>query len=292
MTEEKNTQWHPAFTAAIHMEFVEDKADLDFQTEVTLNTMPLRVDMILIKKKKDLSLKNEIGRIFRRYNLIEYKSPKDDLNYDVFLKGIAYAYLFKSYEKHVDKISLSEVTLTFIRENRPVKLLKKLREINLLVEEAASGVYYISGHGEIAIQLIVTRELDKTQHVWINALTSQMSELHARKLVDITRNLIDLDDKYYAGAIWEVVTAENNKLMQRLREDEDMGSALAALMKPEIDQAFDKGFNNGFSNGYGNGRLTQLFELLKKGIITRDVALAETDLSAEEFEAKYKDYLA
>ena len=270
------------------MEFVEDKADLDFQTEVTLNTMPLRVDMILIKKKKDLSLKNEIGRIFRRYNLIEYKSPKDDLNYDVFLKGIAYAYLFKSYEKHVDKISLSEVTLTFIRENRPVKLLKKLREINLLVEEAASGVYYISGHGEIAIQLIVTRELDKTQHVWINALTSKMSELHARKLVDITRNLIDLDDKYYAGAIWEVVTAENKKLMRRLREDEDMGSALAMLMKPEIDQAFDSGFNNGF----GNGKLIQLFELLKKGIITRDVALAETDLSAEEFEAKYKDYLA
>lgn len=214
--------------------------------------MPLRVDMILIKKKKDLSLKNEIGRIFRRYNLIEYKSPKDDLNYDVFLKGIAYAYLFKCYEKHVDKISLSEVTLTFIRENRPVKLLKKLREINLLVEEAASGVYYISGHGEIAIQLI------------------------------------DLDDKYYAGAIWEVVTAENKKLMRRLREDEDMGSALAMLMKPEIDQAFDSGFNNGF----GNGKLIQLFELLKKGIITRDVALAETDLSAEEFEAKYKDYLA
>lgn len=252
MTEEKNTQWHPAFTAAIHMEFVEDKADLDFQTEVTLNTMPLRVDMILIKKKKELSLKNEIGRIFRRYNLIEYKSPKDDLNYDVFLKGIAYAYLFKSYEKHVDKISLSEMTLTFIRENRPVKLLKKLREINLLVEEAASGVYYISGHGEIAIQLI------------------------------------DLDDKYYAGVIWEVVTAENKKLMRRLREDEDMGSALAMLMKPEIDQAFDSGFNNGF----GNGKLIQLFELLKKGIITRDVALAETDLSAEEFEAKYKDYLA
>ena len=76
--------------------------------------------------------------------------------------------------------------------------------------------------------------------------------------------------------------------MRRLREDEDMGSALAMLMKPEIDQAFDSGFNNGF----GNGMLIQLFELLKKGNITRDVALAETDLSAEEFEAKYKDYLA
>lgn len=288
MTEEKNTQWHPAFAAAIHMEFAENKADLDFQTEVVLNSMPLRVDMILIKKKTELSLKNEIGRIFRRYNLIEYKSPKDDLNYDVFLKGIAYAYLYKSYEKHVDEILLSEVTLTFIRENSPTKLLKKLKEINLLVEEAASGVYYISGYGEITIQLIVTKELDEAQHVWINALTSQMSELHARRLVYVTRNLIDVDDKYYADSIWEVVASKNVELISRLREDEDMGSALARIMKPEIDAAFD----NGFSDGFGDGKVTQLFDLLKKGIITMEVALAETDLSHEEFETRYKNYIA
>ena len=287
MTEDKNTQWHPAFTAAIHMEFSENKADLDFQTEVTLNTMPLRVDMILIKKKTNLFLKNEIGRIFKHYNLIEYKSPKDDLNYDVFLKGIAYTYLFKSYEKHVDQILLSEVTLTFVREKSPIKLFKKLKEINLLVEEVSSGVYYIIGYREIAVQIIVTKELDENQHVWINALTSQMSELHARKLVDITKSLIDIDDKYYADSIWEVVATENVELISRLREDEEMSSALARIMQPEIDAAFD----NGFSNGFGDGQLTQLFHLLKKGVITIEEAMDETELSLEEFQRKYNEYL-
>lgn len=71
---------------------------LEFTEEVILNTLPLRVDMLVVKKKYPCEISNEIGRIFERYNLIEYKSPKDALNFDVFLKGIAYVYLFKSNE--------------------------------------------------------------------------------------------------------------------------------------------------------------------------------------------------
>ena len=66
MTEEKNTQstqWHPAFTGAMHMEFAENKDDLEFQSKLTLNTMPLRVDMLVIRKRTEVVLKNEIGRI-------------------------------------------------------------------------------------------------------------------------------------------------------------------------------------------------------------------------------------
>ena len=270
------------------MEFRENKLDLEFQSEVNLNTMPLRVDMILIKKKQDLELKNEIGKIFRQYNLIEYKSPNDTLNYDDFLKGIAYAYLFKSYEKHVDDISLYDVTLTFIREIPPLKLLKKLKEMDFIVEEAAPGIYYINRDSDISIQIIVTKHLDQTQHIWINSLTNQIDEQHARKLVDITKNLTELDDKNYADSVWEVVATENIELLNRLREDKDMCNALAKIMKPEIDEAF----NTGFDNGFNNGQQTQLFNLLKKGRLTFEEALAETSLTAEEFQTKYKEYLA
>ena len=280
LSEEKNTQWHPAFTGAIHMEFLENKADLDFQPEVILNTMPLRVDMILIKKKPDVVLKNELGRIFRRYNLLEYKSPKDSLNYNTFLKGIAYAYLYKSYEDYVDEILLSEITLTFIREYPPRKLLKKLEELHLVVEEVSKGIYYISGYNEISIQIIATRELDKNQHIWINSLTSNISEQHIKKIISTTTNLTELDDRNYASSVWEVVTVENRELINQLRGNDEMFGALAEIMKPEIDAAFD------------NGKLKQLFDLLKKGIITKEEALAETDLSPEEFDTRYREYLA
>lgn len=63
------------------------------------------------------------------------------LNYDVFLKGIAYAYLYKSSETYVDEIELEDVTLTFIRQRKPIKLFKKLKAEKLLLKK--SGKEYI-----------------------------------------------------------------------------------------------------------------------------------------------------
>ena len=66
-----------------------------------------------------------------------------------------------------------------------------------------------------------------------------------------------------------------------------MFGALAEIMKPEIDKAYD----NGFDSGFDNGKLKQLFDLLRKGIISHDVAVRESRLSQEEFETKYQEYL-
>ncbi len=283
LPEQKKTQWHPAFTGAIHMEFLENKNDLEFQSEVVLNTMPLRVDMILIKKKKEVVLKNEIGRLFRTHNLLEYKSPKDTLNFNTFLKGIAYVYLYKSNEKYVDEIPLSEVTLTFIRDKIPTKLFKKIKESNFLVEEAAKGIYYINRYCEFPIQVIATRELDEELHVWINSLTSSISEGHMQKLMDVTTNLTELDDKRYASSVWEVVSVENRDLVELLRRSQEMYRVWDEVMKPEIDKAYD--------DGYDNGKQRQVFDFLKKGIISYDVAVSESNLTKENFEKKYQEYL-
>ena len=72
--EEKRNQWHPAFYGAMHLEFRENKKDLEFTEELILNTLPLKVDMLIVKKIKPCTIHNEIGKIFRKYNLIEYKS--------------------------------------------------------------------------------------------------------------------------------------------------------------------------------------------------------------------------
>ena len=127
MAKEKKLQWHPAFYGAMHLELRENKEELEFTEELILNTLPLRVDMLVVKKKIPCEISNEIGRIFKKHNLLEYKSPDDKLNFNVFLKGIAYAYLYKIKETYIDEIPLEEVTLTFIRGRKPVKLLKKLR---------------------------------------------------------------------------------------------------------------------------------------------------------------------
>ena len=72
-----NIQWHPAFCAAAELEFAENSAELDFHREYNLGKKPLQIDLLVVEKLDDVCIQNEIGKIFRRYNVIEYKSPGD-----------------------------------------------------------------------------------------------------------------------------------------------------------------------------------------------------------------------
>ena len=92
--EEIKIQWHPGFVAAMVLEFGENRKDLIYEKEYNLNTKPLEIDLLVIKKGKDVRIVNEIGRLFRGHNIMEYKSPKDELNIDTFYKAGAYAGLY------------------------------------------------------------------------------------------------------------------------------------------------------------------------------------------------------
>ena len=271
MTKDKKIQWHPGFYGAMHLELRENKDDLEFEEEAILNTLPLRVDMLVVKKKYDCEIQNEIGKIFEKHNLIEYKSPSDSLNFDVFLKGIAYAYLYKSNEAHVDDIQLDEVTLSFIREAKPIKLLKILRKEKFTIEEKYPGIYYISRGKDIKIQIIVSRELREENHIWLNSLSEKVSEEHVVRFLDISQKLVNSADVNYSDSIWEVMETVNREVVQKVRES-DMTKAWAEIVQPKIDEAFDNGFNNGSMCSFKN--------MIKKGM-SKELAQECAGLSDE-----------
>ena len=92
-------KWHPGFCSAMELEFLQYKDLLDFNREFPLSKEPLRIDLLMIKKIKDIVLEIDIGRLFRTYNIIEYKSPKDGLTIDDYIKTVSYAYLYKGLEQ-------------------------------------------------------------------------------------------------------------------------------------------------------------------------------------------------
>ena len=49
------------------------------------------MDLLIIKKLSDVLIENEIGHIFKKYNVVEYKSPEDGLSIDDYYKAIDYA---------------------------------------------------------------------------------------------------------------------------------------------------------------------------------------------------------
>ena len=89
-TNDEKIQWHPAFDAALQIEFGDEAKYLEFDPEHLISKKPMQID-VLVKNEKHVKLRKNIGRIFRQYNIIEYKSPEDDLDIDDFYKTYATA---------------------------------------------------------------------------------------------------------------------------------------------------------------------------------------------------------
>ena len=179
---EQKKQWHMGFYGAIELEFRDDKEVLDFHREYQLSKKPLSMDMLVVKKNCDKALHNDIGKIFKGHNIIEYKSPKDMLGIDQFYKGLSYACLYKSLGKYADEIKIEEVTLSFVRESYPRELFKRLQELEHNVTRKYPGVYYVSNKLMIPIQIIVTKELELEEHISLRMLSDNVTEQNAKRI--------------------------------------------------------------------------------------------------------------
>ena len=118
-----NIQWHPAFYNAILLELEKHRKHLDFVFEHVLNTGPLKIDVLIIKKARGARIRKNIAQIFRGVNICEFKSPGDHVSIRDFLK--VYACLYASAEKGAD---IRNMTLTFVASCHPRKLLGYLQQ--------------------------------------------------------------------------------------------------------------------------------------------------------------------
>lgn len=165
---------------------------------------------------------------------MEYKSPKAALNIDTYFKGLAYACLYKAGGGYVNEISAEDITVSFVRDRKPVKLLQNLEEKKRKIECVANGIYYIS-EPWFDVQLIVTSELDEKEHMWLRSLTEQMSSETAQRLVCEIQGLKREDEKDFADSVLEVAMSANRNAFHRVKEGVDMCNALRELMAPEIE---------------------------------------------------------
>ena len=71
--EDTKIQWHPGFVAAMNLEFAENRENLIFEKEYNLNTRPLQIDLLVIRKLCTEVIPKNIAYIFKTYNLFEIK---------------------------------------------------------------------------------------------------------------------------------------------------------------------------------------------------------------------------
>ena len=264
--EKEVLQWHPAFYAGLQIELKEEKDNLIFENEHQLGTKPKEMDVLIIKKEKDIPVRKNIGRIFRKYNIVEYKSPTDYLSIDDYYMVYAYACFYKSDTATQDSIPISEITITFVCKRYPEKLMKHLRKVwNYEIIKREPGIYLIDkgmNRDIVPVQFIITKELGKEENMWLSSLTDELKDKEEKKRL-VEEYQKHRDNKLYES-VMDIVVRANQK---EFEEDTGMCKALEELMADVIAKREKEAIERGIAQEMRN----IVYNMLKKKMSDEDI---------------------
>ncbi len=239
--EKHRLDWHSGFEGGLWLSLRKYISSLHIEREHPLSEEPLRIDFLVIRKTAGVEIKNSLGRNFRKYNIIEYKNPNDELNIDVLWKAIGYTGLFKSFVKTVNEIRISEITITILRARKPVKLFKELEQEGKRVISDDPGVYRIEGMIEIPILVIVIKELKDRELLALSIMRHNADEEEVRAFLTEAGNYTEPGDRRHVDAVLQISAGVNTALYNRLRGDDSMCEALREIMAEDLREAESRG---------------------------------------------------
>ena len=231
------TQWHPGFVGGLKISLMKYKDLLEYNPEYQLTKGSLYMDLLVIRKLHEGVIENDIARVFRKHNIVEYKSPGDRLSIDDLYKVISYVGLYKASAEKVNEIPADELTATIIREEKPVAMFQELKRLGAGIEETVKGVFQITGVINFPLQVIVSGDLKGAEFAGLRILSKKPEEKDVETFVQEALNYTNPGDQEDADAVLQVSISQNLELYEQLkRRDPIMCDALRALMKPEIDE--------------------------------------------------------
>ena len=258
-TELERKQWHGPYFSSMRLELMQNRQGCLHDGEYLLNTKPLQIDMLARTQGETAWIRDEITKGFRKHNIIEFKSPDDELNLDVFYKTLGYGCLYKAQESRVDEISEAEISITFIRDRKPEKLLQIL-EKKYGVIQCTNGIYRVETDKLLfPVQILVLREMEWRQYIWITALRRKISLEHAKVLVLEMNKLEYPDEREWADSVLQLAMANNKEIFEQMKEEKFMCQALRELMADEINEELAEAEASGASK-----ERSALLEIIKR----------------------------
>ena len=252
---EDKIQWHPGYEGGIEFRLRKYKSVLEYHHEHPLSKKAIVVDTLVIEKKDDVVIDEDIAAIFLRHNIFEYKNPTDALSIDEYYNLLAYMCRYKATTGLTDAVKATQVTGTLIKDGKPAKAFKEIQALGGVVEKRYPGIYYISGLIHMPTQIIVQSELGREKNAVLRIISKHAREEDVRQFIEQTRRLSDADDKRNADAVYEVSMRANRELYERLGRDPEMCTAFKELFKDEILEAERNGELRGELRGERRGEL-------------------------------------
>ena len=187
--------WHDPFFKGLKLVF--SGYPLEFEKEYQLSEESLKVDVV-VKKEKDIQIDKDIGRIFKRHNLFEFKSEKDTFSIWDYSKIIGYAGLYSSFRK----VLTTDITISIVLTIFPRKLVDFLeRERCLTIQYIGEGIYYVNGD-IFPVQILESKKLS-SENLILKHLRSNLSATDIRNALQSYAKLTPIDAKcaYLNGLI-------------------------------------------------------------------------------------------
>jgi hypothetical protein len=260
-----------AFEAFCHLlrDYVQN-GDVELTDEYSLSINPPRVDAIILKKNKDVVIDTSWGKVFRSYNIIEYKSHVESaVNHSVFNKVI---HGYVGFYAARNKKKLTDMTATIVCHGKPLKLFAYLeKELNYEISHGDRGIYYFSVKGAVPdksllIQFAVCDELDD-RDLLLKALGKNMDAEMARKVITVPIANVNLT------RWWDAVMQKDGEIlleevdMTRYEELVNLMEAKGMLANREQEWR-QQGVNQGVKQGVKQGEqqaMRKMFAFLSQG---------------------------
>ena len=275
-------QWHPGFRGAFQREFRKYRESLHFEEELPLTVSSLFVDLLVIIRIQPVSMENDLGKIFRKVNICEYKGPDDALTMLDYYKTVAYANLYLCAGPETGAVSAGEITLSLIRDAYPRSLMRSLEEARFTVTERYPGIYYLGRPGDeegdeglkfpYPTQIVVTGRLKPETHSGLRILRRPADRADILRFLEEARRESEPVDVRNVNAILGASVPANADLYARIRRESDMlYPALKELMKEDLEERWNAGLQRGERLGLEKGERLGLEKGerlgLQKGII-------------------------
>ena len=199
----------------------------------------------------------------------------------------------------MDEIPAEEITITLIRDRKPVKLMHELEKSGYGCKKETAGIYYVNG-AMFPVQIIVSSELDTEMHVQLKALTNQLNETVMRQYL-LEVSAFAEREKNLADIVLQVIVNSN---MEKVREwkgsERIMCEALRVLMADELNEERVEGRiegqregrlegqREGRIEGKREGQIQAYASLIKDGIITVEIGAEKAGMSVDDFTKEMK----
>lgn len=137
---------------------------------------------------------------------------------------MAYANEYKVQGKNSDERPFEEITLTFLREGKPRKLLQYLEKRGVKISKNVKGIYLIEDLGFFPIQIVAYGEIeDKDSCKWLKLLTRKLKYDDAVSFMQAAEKMqVNAQFQRMADSVMEIAFKQNSEIFAKIFSEGDM----------------------------------------------------------------------